>query len=457
MIHVITQCQFIDEFPYRHFIEGLTTLAEEMYVKYMGIKVSKKRSNVNGYIPTFVRELNFIKDGRLLEEFIKDPNKMYRLFFSKVYKYNLCFGRDDKDFQREMKSIVRKNEKIVLMAKNKCSDQIINPLVKDLEEDILEQYLSSVYSGEEKFNTNKLIGLYNMQLQPNILKYMNFFKDLLSQKMINEDDIKECGKLGIFYFLTESEFLIDDLKLSVYEFTKSELDFIASMVFGYSLYVYDDQELLFDEIDIEKLYEEVEQYEDLMPLYRVIIQEVLNKGLNLDEIKNCYIKRCSLQKESFEMQALLRDIPKSKEELLLDAIFGGNRDGVGVFALEDDEGIKTIRDKAFFYFPVEASTFIEFCKQREGLNCDLLYNYLIKYEDFDALYVDRTVDNDIDCFGVYSITMFAQKGTDLFKINFSLVDGKINENIEIINFLDSKRSLFEKDTCEKLKSKNDDF
>ena len=206
-----------------------------------------------------------------------------------------------------------------------------------------------------------------------------------------------------------------------------------------------------------RVFEEVSEYEDLMPLYRVIIEEVLNKGLNLEDLKKCNIRRCSLQKESFEMQALLRDVQKTREELLLEAIFGENRDGVGVFALEDNDGIKAIRDSAFFYLPVEASTFIEYSRQREGLNCDLLYNYLMKYEDFDTIYVDSTVDNDIDCFGVYSITMFAQKGTDLFKINISLVDGKINEKIEIISFLDEKRSLFEKDTHEKLKSKETNY
>ena len=245
MIHVLTQCDFIDDFCYRHFIEGITTLAEEMYVKYKGTNNGKNKRNVNGYIPAFVRQLNFIKDGKLLEEFIKDPNQIYKLFYSKVYRYNLCFGRDDKDFQREMECIARKNENIVLMAKKKCSDQSINPVVKELEEDILEQYLTSVYSGLEKFNSSKLVALYNMQFQPNILKYIDFFKELLSQNIISEDDIKECEKLGIFYSLVESGLSIDELELRVYDFTKSELDFIASMVFGYSLYIYNDQELLF--------------------------------------------------------------------------------------------------------------------------------------------------------------------------------------------------------------------
>lgn len=103
-IHVITDCLYVREFEYHNFIEGLTTLAEEKYVEYKKIDM-KKRRHVNGYIPTFVRQINFVKDNRLLEMFLTNPSDIYKLFHPEVMKFDCPVGHSDKDY-RDRKSVV---------------------------------------------------------------------------------------------------------------------------------------------------------------------------------------------------------------------------------------------------------------------------------------------------------------------------------------------------------------
>ena len=59
-IHVITYGKSLKNLKHKNFIEGLTTLAEEKYVKFKKIKLPRAKRNVNAYVPTFVSQFNFI-------------------------------------------------------------------------------------------------------------------------------------------------------------------------------------------------------------------------------------------------------------------------------------------------------------------------------------------------------------------------------------------------------------
>ena len=98
----------------------------------------KKRRHVNGYIPTFVRQINFVKDNRLLEMFLTNPSDIYKLFHPEVMKFDCPIGHSDKDYRVFFGRLARKNESIVHMARAGCTDDIINGNISDLESDILK-------------------------------------------------------------------------------------------------------------------------------------------------------------------------------------------------------------------------------------------------------------------------------------------------------------------------------
>ena len=140
-IHVITDGAFLQNKDYKNFIEGMTTLAEEIYMQYKEIKKPKYRRNINGYIPTFVRELNFITDGEALEQFLVSPESVSDSFLSVLLKFDLppsVISKNKKNL--EFNSFLRTNEAIVLNAIMGNSDQVIVPMIIELEKKILQQY-----------------------------------------------------------------------------------------------------------------------------------------------------------------------------------------------------------------------------------------------------------------------------------------------------------------------------
>ena len=453
MIHVITHGNFVKEFGYINFIEGIVTLAEEMYVRYKGIKMPVDRRNVNGYIPTFVREINFVKDGELLRAFIKDPAGIYKLFLPKLLKYKLPFGNSDDDYFFELRNIARCNENIVLMAKNRCSDQEICPSIKRLEEDILDQYISSVIVGNEKFNGDKYLMLYNMQLYPNIMKFIDGFNEFISNGLISSIDINKCGKLGVFYSLCSNDTSADirNINVDVSHFTNNELEWLASRVFGFSNYLYDSQELIDVDVDIDKLFDEIDYYNEVMPIYRQIMEGIICGDIDIDSIRNCNLRRSKISDNSYSAFEYLLNIEKSANERLLEVIFGVLGDKLGIYCLEDNEGIKVIRNGEFFYYPNDSISFLTRIMVCKSNYSELIYNYMKKYSDCDVIYCDSVIEMDIEDFSGCDINIFVLKGTDLFKVKLSLVEGSIKEEVSLVKFMDNGKSLFEKDTSNKLK------
>lgn len=449
MIHVITDGYFIINFEYRNFIEGLTTLAEELYVKYKGIKMPKFRRNVNGYVPTFVRELNFVKDGNLLRQFIKNPDEVYKVFFPKLLKYNLPFGHDDKDYQREMNEFARRNETITLMAKQKESDQEMRPLIKVVEETILEQYVTSICIGYEKFNSKKFLELYEMQMYPNIVRYVGVLNELLRDGKINKIDITNCGKLGVIYTLCNSS----NIDVDISEFNENELEWLASEVFGFSNYIYDSQELISDDTDIDKLFDERDYYLEVMPIYKQLIEEVINGELDLDIIKDCRLRRSKVVDKSYSAHEYLLNAEKRADERLLDIIFGVEENRIGIYCLEDDKGIQVIKSGEFFYYPTDSVSFMTQVMVSNSDYSEAIYNYLEKYSNCGVMYVDRVVDYDLDDFGNCDVNLFVLRGSDLLKVKLTLDKGKIVEEVNIVTFMEDGKSIFEKDTKEKLRIK----
>lgn len=452
MIHVITDGVFVREFPFRNFIEGLTTLAEELYVKYKNIKMPKFRRNVNGYVPTFVRQLNFVKDGQLLRKFIKEPDKIYEMFYPKLLKYNLPFGHDVKDYERELREFARRNEAITAMAKQKEADQDIGPIIKGIEEEIVEQYVTSVVIGKERFNSKKFLDLYEMQMYPNIVRYVNILSELIRDKKISKKDISKCGKLGVIYLLSTNDAVdVKNMDVDISEFNDNEVEWLASKVFGFSEYIYSSQDLIDEGTDVDKLFDERDYYIEVMPIYKQLIEEVVNGGLELESIKNCRLRRSKIQGKSYAAHEYLLNAEKSADERLLDFILGVEEDRIGDYCLEDEAGIKVVKSGEFFYYPTDSVSFLMHVLMCGAEYSETLYNYLEKYSDCGVVYIDQAIDYDLNDFGDCDINFFVQRGTDLLKVRLSLVNGIISEDVSPMTFIEDGKSVFEKDTKEKLR------
>lgn len=457
MIHVITDGEFLRNFVYRNFIEGLTTLAEELYVKYKDIKMPKYRRNVNGYVPTFVRELNFVKNGELLREFIKDPSGVYKVFLPDILRYNVSFMKPrDKDYLSKMESFADTNELITLMAKDKKPDSELEPFIKRIEDDVFKQYITGVCTKRDKFDSLRYLELYEMQMYPNLEMFIVELRNMYRDGLISIDDITKCGKLAVFYTLSEkSNISIGEIDADLSKFDDAELEWLASKVFGFNGYLYDTTSLFskVEDIDLDKMYEEREYYEEVMPIYKQLIVEVINGELDLESIEDCRLRRTRGQKDSFNAYEYLLNTDANRVDKLFDVIFESFEDKVGTYCLEDSSGIQLVKDGEFFYYPCSPEELFGKVLGCKSINKEILYNYVLKYDNYGVLYLDRAVEVDLDDFGACDVTMFIDNGSELLKVKLSLKDGKVVENISTVTFMEDGKSVFEKDTEKKLKRK----
>ena len=457
-IHVITNCKFIREFKYHNFIEGLTTLAEEMYVDYKKID-KKKRRHVNGYIPTFVRQLNFVKDGKLLEEFLVNPSDIYKMFYPEVMKFDCPIGHGDKDFRVFFERIARKNESIVYMANAKCTDDIINGNISDLETDILKQYHIGVHLGVNKFDSKKLLELYNMQLQPNLSDYLEVLHFLKGEGKISDNDILECGKIGLFYLLSSSgEFDISNLNIDEEELNDSELNYIASKIFGFYDILYNHGNLLndFDTDDVEesldKLFELQSEYEERLPIYRDLVREAIRGNLDLDSVKNSKLRRSENPKESSRMSDYLLDKPKGHIDLL-EAVFGFLKYNP-TFILEGNDGVDLVYNSDLFYYPIDIVSLEEMIEKSNVIHKNNLINVFRNFSDQQIL-VCSEFEFDLEYFIEYPFKIYLYDGSFLNRVGFQNKGESVECNFKQISFIEEGRSLFEKDTLEKFKIKSE--
>ena len=458
-IHVITECDFVRGFEYHNFIEGLTTLAEEAYVKYKKIDM-KCRRHVNGYIPTFVRQLNFIKNNKLLEMFLTNPSEIYKVLHPEVLKFDCHVGHSDKDYRSYFNRIARKNEGIVHMANSGCTDDIINGSIGDLESDVVKQYHVSVHIKECKFDSKKFLDLYKMQLQPNLSDYLEVLILLRREGSITDKDILECGKLGLFYLLNNSdEFDLSKLNIDEDDLDESELNFLASKLFGFYDIVYNHGDILesYDDGDFEsfldKLFEEEGEYIDRLPIYRDLVKEVIRGNLDLEKVYNSRIRRSEFPKGTSRTADYLLDKPKKGIDLLHALLCGGLK-GIPTYVLESDEGIDLVYNNDMFYYPMDIVTIEEIIRNSGISNSDNLINILKNFSEQEIL-VCSEFDCDLEYFHEFPFKIYLFDGAFLTRV---VLRDKV-ESIEClfkqVGFMEDGRNLFEKNTKDKFKLKRD--
>ena len=456
-IHVITDCLFVREFEYHNFIEGLTTLAEEKYVEYKKIDM-KRRRHVNGYIPTFVRQINFVKNNRLLEMFLTNPSDIYKLFHPEVMKFDCPVGHSDKDHKVFFGRLARKNESIVHMARAGCTDDIINGNIADLESDIVTQYHVSVHIGEEKFNSKKFLDLYKMQLQPNLSTYLDVLKLLRREGSICDQDILDCGKLGLFYLLNDSKkFDVSEMDIDVDDLDDSELNWVASKMFGFYDLVYNHSDILGDyegddvETFLDLLFEEEREYEDRLPIYRDLAKEVIRGNLDLEKVKDSRIRRSELSKGTSRTSDYLLDKPKNAADLL-QMVLGTNYSPT--YILESDNGIDLVYNNDLFYYPMDIVSIEEIINKSEVSNKEALINIVRGFSEQQML-VCSEFDCDLEYFGEYPFKIYLFDGAFLTRVGLENKEKSIECNFKQISFMEDGRKLFEVDVKEKFKGKNE--
>lgn len=452
-IHVITDCLYVREFEYHNFIEGLTTLAEEKYVEYKKIDM-KKRRHVNGYIPTFVRQINFVKDNRLLEMFLTNPSDIYKLFHPEVMKFDCPVGHSDKDYRVFFNRIARKNESIVHMARAGCTDDIINGNISDLESDILKQYHISVHIGETKFDSKKFLELYKMQLQPNLGDYLEVLILLRREGTISDQDILDCGKIGLFYLLNESkDFNILDLNIDVEELDDSELNWVAGKLFGFYDIIYNHSDFLDefngDNVDdfLDRLFEEEAEFQERLPIYRDLVKEVLRGNLDLENVKNSRIRRSGYSKETSRTADYLLDKPKSAADLLKMVL--GGIDVIPTYVLESDDGIDLVYNNDMFYYPLDIVTIMGIMDVYKFRNKEYLMNVFRNFSDQQIL-VCSEFDCDLEYFDEYPFKIYLFDGAILTRVGFENKDESIECKFKEVEFMEDGRSLFTRDLKDKL-------
>lgn len=456
-IHVITDCLYVREFEYHNFIEGLTTLAEEKYVEYKKIDM-KKRRHVNGYIPTFVRQINFVKDNRLLEMFLTNPSDIYKLFHPEVMKFDCPIGHSDKDYRVFFGRLARKNESIVHMARAGCTDDIINGNISDLESDILKQYHISVHIGETKFDSKKFLELYKMQLQPNLGDYLEVLVLLRREGTISDQDILDCGKIGLFYLLNESKnFNILDLNIDVDELDDSELNWVASKLFGFYDIVYSHSDVL-DEYSGEEveefldlLFEEQREYEDRLPVYRDLVKEVLRGNLDLENIKDCRIRRSEHSKETSRTADYLLDKPKNAVDLLKMAL---SINCFPTYILESDNGIDLVYNNDLFYYPMDIVSIEESINNSDVSNKEALINIVRGFSEQQIL-VCSEFDCDLEYFDEYPFKIYLFDGALLTRVGLENKEESIECKFKQVEFMEDGRNLFYRDIKDKFKVKDE--
>ena len=452
-IHVITDCLYVREFEYHNFIEGLTTLAEEKYVEYKKIDM-KKRRHVNGYIPTFVRQINFVKDNRLLEMFLTNPSDIYKLFHPEVMKFDCPVGHTDKDYKVFFGRLARKNESIVHMARAGCTDDIINGNISDLESDILKQYHISVHIGETKFDSKKFLELYKMQLQPNLGDYLEVLMLLRREGTISDQDILDCGKIGLFYLLNESkEFNILDLNIDAEELDDSELNWVASKIFGFYDIMYNHSEFLDefngDNIDefLDRLFEEEAEFREKLPIYRDLVKEVIRGNIDLENVKNSRLRRSGYSKETSRTADYLLDKPKGAADLLKMVLGGMN--AIPTYVLESEDGIDLVYNNDMFYYPLDIVTIEGIIDVYKFRNKEALINIFKKLSEHQLL-VCSEFDCDLEYFDDYPFKIYLFDGANLTRVCFENKIDSVECKFKQVEFMEDGRSLFTGDLKDKL-------
>ena len=445
-IHVITYGEFLSNFGYKNFIEGLTTLAEEKYVKFKKIKLPRAKRNVNAYVPTFVSQFNFITNGEALENFLVDPGSISKCFLSKILRFDLSPDKLGIKKDLEFDYFVPRNEYIIVCAERGDSDQKLIPEIIEIEKFLLEQYFLRLKTKKEKFDIDKLNKLYEIQLYPNIEEYLKIFDELIELRMLKYDDLSLLGNLGNLYILED----IDSEKLCQFGnlLEDSELDWLASKVFGYYEYLYDEMSLYKVYDDSEELAKVIKHYENMKPIYREILSEIIEGKLSIEDISNCKLVMSKPLEDTYDVQSYLLD-NKSPEARLLEVLWD-HKFVFPPFLIKDENEVKVIYSNDYFYYQTNHSDLVSLISESKCDYKDQLLEKLETFKDIRNIYIDSCFNEEVEDFGRYEINFFVSDDSDISQVTITNNSEKTYLNVNKVSFLGEEIDLFNGDTGKKL-------
>ena len=444
LIHVITYSKFLENVQYRNFIEGLTSLAEEKYFNYKNKPY--KINRVNNYMYEFIKELDFVTKGELLEQFLTNPNNIYKIFLPNNLLY--CMGEnslldisdiDDNDYKEVLSLFCEFNDQVIKEFKKDYSDTQIYNSVTNIENMILEQYYLRVVTGKEKFNINKLIELYYKQIYPNVDSFFRFIDMMIYMGEINLNELKEYGLFFDSYLLYKDNMDIE--KYKDVKFGVREIEWIASKVFGYSCFIDSDvsaEEKNLGNISIDELSKMNDFYRNNVPIYTKLIDYILSDSIKIDDIINCDLRLAGEINDSTYVKNILDGGNCYYRYYNTGKVSFGSK--IGSFILEEDDAIKYVFDEKNIYSAIDYSSLI--WKLRDSNIFDSLHEFFIRYEDSDCIYVNGDFSENILANDNCQMIFYILKDYELYKVSMIIRDDVIYEQISNINLNEDANKLF---------------
>lgn len=443
-IHVITYSKFLGDIRYRKFVEGLTSLAEEKYFNYKN--KPDKINRVNNYIYEFVKELDFVTNGELLEQFLTNPNNVYKMFLPNNLLY--CIGEnslldlsdiDNNDYKEVLSSFSVFNDKVIKEFKKDYSDTKMYNSVTNIENIILEQYYLRVAIGKEKFDIKKLVELYYSQIYPNVDSFFRFIDKMIDTGEIEYDYLIKYGIFYDLYLLYKDNMDIEEYKNV--KFGVREVEWIASKVFGYSSFIDSDvsiEEISFGNISINDLSKMNEFYKNNIPVFTKLIEYILSGYINIDDIINCNLRLGGEVNASTYVKNILNDGNYYYRYYNTGKFSCDSK--IDSFILEEDDTIKYIFDEEDVYSSIDYCSLI--WKFRSSNIFDSLHEYFIRYEDSDCIYVNRYFSEEILDDENCQMIFYILKDYELYKVSMEIRDNVIYENINKVNLKEESNKLF---------------
>ena len=438
-IHVITYSNFLEKIEYRNFVEGLTSLAEEKYFNY---KKSPDRINrVNNYMYEFVKQLDFVSNGELLEQFLINPDNVYKVFLYNNILFDIN-DIDEDDYKKKFELFCELNDKVIEEYNDEyCDTEIYNSVIS-IEDMILEQYYLRVAIGKEKFDLNKLIDLYYRQIYPNIDSFFAFVDNMIKMNEISENDLIKYNVFYNSYLLYKNNMDIDEFKNI--KFGVREIEWIAAKIFGYSCFIDSDVYIgdfgcdLDMNISINDLPKMEEFYKNNVPVYTKLIEFILDDNINIDDIINCNLRVGGNVKSSTYVKNILDEGNWYYRYYNIGKFSCDSK--IDYFILEEDNNIKYVFDEKNIYFSIDYYSLI--WKIRSSNIFDSLHEFFIRYEDSDCIYVncnfrDDILDND-NC----QVVFYVLKDGELYKISMVIKDNIFYEDINKVDLSEDFNKLF---------------
>lgn len=445
-IHVITFCDFFAEYKYKNLIEAITSLVEEKYYNYI-IKPDKV-NRVNDYMYEFVKELDFVTNGELTEQFLINPNDIYKLFIPNSCLYD-ANDVSDNEYIDVLKCFCEYNDQVILGYENNLSDTDMYKDILTVESLILEQYILRVKLGKEEFNMKKLVDLYFRQIYPNIDKFLDFIDEMIEKNIINESDVLKYDMLGNLYLLKKNNMNIDNFKNV--DYGVREIEWLASKIFGYSNFIDSDVSvsdldyMISQNISVDEFNTLNEYYNDSIPVFTKLTEYIVDDKIRLEDLNNCNLRLGDNIFSSTFVKNIL-DVGNNYYRYY-NTGRSTYKSFIEAFVLEENDCIKYIIDDNNVYSSIDYDSFIS--RFRSSNIFDSLYEYFITYLDSDCIYVDSNIGTDD-----LNINFYVLSDNELYKVAIKIVDDMLYDCVKIINLDDNVNKLFMDSRKDKIKCKS---